>query len=120
MSRLTDYSDVVSQVRSNCLNVAKRPWQEGEKDGIILDPGIGFAKNALQSLEILKNITDFTCPSTRCWWAILEKASWDTSPVCPSRIDSRKLSPSPRTLSEGSEDIEKYTTLKSTEESLIY
>ncbi len=62
MSRLTDYSDVVSQVKEQLLERCEKAVAGGvRKDGIILDPGIGFAKNALQSLEILKNITDFTC-----------------------------------------------------------
>jgi dihydropteroate synthase len=62
MSRLTDYSDVVSQVKEQLLERCEKAVAGGvREDGIILDPGIGFAKNALQSLEILKNITDFTC-----------------------------------------------------------
>ena len=62
MNQLTNYSDVVSQVKEQLLERCEKAVAGGvRKDGIILDPGIGFAKNALQSLEILKNITDFTC-----------------------------------------------------------
>ncbi|MFZ2830598.1 MAG: dihydropteroate synthase [Mesotoga infera] len=62
MNQLTNYSDVVSQVKEQLLERCEKAVAGGvREEAIILDPGIGFAKNALQSLEILRKITDFTC-----------------------------------------------------------
>lgn len=62
MNQLTNYSDIVSQVKEQLLERCEKTVAGGvREEAIILDPGIGFAKNALQSLEILRKITDFTC-----------------------------------------------------------
>jgi dihydropteroate synthase len=62
MNQLTNYSVVVSQVKEQLLERCEKAVAGGvREEAIILDPGIGFAKNALQSLEILRKITDFTC-----------------------------------------------------------
>lgn len=49
MSRLTDYDDVVHEVRDALVEAAGR----ARSDAVWIDPGIGFAKTAAQSLKLL-------------------------------------------------------------------
>lgn len=58
--RLPDDSDPVSEVET-WLESQLRLWEkEGiDLDRILFDPGIGFGKNALQSLELLRSIERF-------------------------------------------------------------
>lgn len=60
MSQMTDYGDVVEEVSAWLVERAKKAVESGiRKDRIILDPGIGFAKTAEQSIEILRNVDRF-------------------------------------------------------------
>ncbi|MDI9368420.1 MAG: dihydropteroate synthase [Thermotogota bacterium] len=60
MSQMTDYVDVVEEVLSWLVERAQRAIESGiRRDRIILDPGIGFAKTAEQSIEMLRNVDRF-------------------------------------------------------------
>ena len=53
------YGDLVGEVRAELRAAMERAVQAGvREDRIILDPGIGFAKTAEQSLEILARLPD--------------------------------------------------------------
>ncbi|RME24973.1 MAG: dihydropteroate synthase [Deltaproteobacteria bacterium] len=54
MTRLTDYDDVVTEVRDHLLRRAER----ARAPQVWLDPGIGFAKTAAQSLALLRGLPD--------------------------------------------------------------
>ncbi|CAN5739908.1 dihydropteroate synthase [soil metagenome] len=57
MRSLTDYSDLVANVRSWLARRAGELERAGvPPDAIVLDPGFGFAKSAAQSLELLKRM----------------------------------------------------------------
>jgi len=59
MQQKTDYTDVVHEVLDWLLDRA----EQAEKAGIgniIIDPGIGFGKTALQNVELLAGINEFT------------------------------------------------------------
>ena len=61
MRSLTDYDDVVRDVRSFLDRRASELRRAGvADDAIVLDPGIGFAKDAEQSLEILRRLDELT------------------------------------------------------------
>ena len=60
MDSLTKYSNVVNNVKNELLNQIDLAVSKGIKnDQIIIDPGIGFAKNVDQNLSLLKNIDEF-------------------------------------------------------------
>jgi dihydropteroate synthase len=55
------YGDIVGEIASCFSDRIKIAEEAGiERDQIILDPGIGFSKNAPQSLKILKNARAFS------------------------------------------------------------
>ena len=59
MTRLTDYSDVVADTVAWLKSRAEALEGAGlERDAIVLDPGIGFAKTAEQSLMLLKRLDE--------------------------------------------------------------
>jgi dihydropteroate synthase len=59
MRSLTDYADVVSEVASYLSGRAERLERLGVGgDAILLDPGFGFAKDARQSLLLLRRLAD--------------------------------------------------------------
>ncbi|AFZ46973.1 Dihydropteroate synthase [Cyanobacterium stanieri PCC 7202] len=59
MQTMTDYQDLMGEIRDFFLERIALCLQKGiEKSHIILDPGIGFAKNYEQNLEILNKIQD--------------------------------------------------------------
>lgn len=59
MQSLTDYQDVVAEVREFLhQQIAKATAAGIAPDKIIIDPGIGFAKTASQSLELLQRLTE--------------------------------------------------------------
>ena len=62
VSTLTDYPEgVLSATRTFLSNQAKMLVDVGvSKENIILDPGIGFAKTADQSFELIRHIQEFT------------------------------------------------------------
>jgi dihydropteroate synthase len=61
MRSLTDYHDVVTDVRSFLLKRAKELEAAGvQSDSITLDPGFGFAKDPEQNLELLRRLDEIT------------------------------------------------------------
>ena len=63
---MTDYQDLIGEIYKfleSRIEVAVKAGIEREK--IIIDPGIGFAKNYEQNLEIIRNLSRFkslNCP----------------------------------------------------------
>ena len=66
MQKLTDYRDLIGEIREFLESRRAAAVAAGiEKTHIILDPGIGFAKNYSQNLEILQQLAkfrDLDCP----------------------------------------------------------
>lgn len=66
MQKLTDYRDLIGEIREFLESRIAEAVAAGiEKSHIILDPGIGFAKNYSQNLEILQQLAKFRgldCP----------------------------------------------------------
>jgi dihydropteroate synthase len=59
MQSLTDYQDVVAAVKDFLTQQVDRAVACGiPKNNIIIDPGIGFAKTATQSLELLQRLPE--------------------------------------------------------------
>ena len=59
MQSLTDYRDVVEEVKEFLSTQVEKAIACGiERDKIIIDPGIGFAKQAQQSLELLQRLEE--------------------------------------------------------------
>ena len=59
MQSLTDYQDVVQSVKEFLTTQVDKAIAAGiERDKIIIDPGIGFAKKAEQSLELLQRLQE--------------------------------------------------------------
>lgn len=57
----TRYKDITEEVTAYLLDRATRLTQRGVgKDKIILDPGIGFAKNTEQNLTLMRNLVSLT------------------------------------------------------------
>jgi dihydropteroate synthase len=57
MTGLTDYDDVVRDVGEELAASARRAIEAGiARQAIVLDPGLGFAKTAAQSLRILRDL----------------------------------------------------------------
>ena len=60
MQQLTDYEDLIGEITAFFQERIKSLIEAGiKKEHIILDPGIGFAKNYEQNITILKNIKEF-------------------------------------------------------------
>ena len=60
MQSLTDYQDVVAEVKEFLNERVSKAIACGiARDKIIIDPGIGFAKKAEQSLELLQRLSEF-------------------------------------------------------------
>lgn len=66
MQKLTDYSDLIGEIREFLESRIAAAVAAGiDKSQIILDPGIGFAKNYTQNLAILRDLRKFrvlNCP----------------------------------------------------------
>ena len=66
MQKLTDYRDLIGEIREFLESRIAAAVAAGiDKSHIILDPGIGFAKNYSQNLEILQQLAKFRgldCP----------------------------------------------------------
>jgi dihydropteroate synthase len=57
MQQLTDYQDVTQEVGDELQQRVEAAIAAGiERDNILVDPGIGFAKTAPQSIELLRNL----------------------------------------------------------------
>ncbi len=60
MDRFANYKDVVKEVGEELLGAALKAELSGvSRDRIILDPGLGFAKNPEQNIEILRHLDYF-------------------------------------------------------------
>lgn len=60
MQTLTDYSGVVTEVLKELRESIGMATAAGiDKEAIVIDPGLGFAKTAEQSLEILRSLKPF-------------------------------------------------------------
>ncbi len=60
MDSLAKYTNVIKDVKNELFNQIDLAISKGVKNNqIIIDPGIGFAKNVDQNLTILKNIEEF-------------------------------------------------------------
>ena len=60
MQSLTDYQDVVAEVKEFLNQQVNKAIACGiARDKIIIDPGIGFAKKPEQSLELLQRLSEF-------------------------------------------------------------
>jgi dihydropteroate synthase len=60
MTRLTQYSDVVGEVKAELTQRVHGAERAGvRRDRMIIDPGIGFAKTADQNIEILQRLEEF-------------------------------------------------------------
>ncbi len=66
MQEKTDYNDLISEIIEWLATQINQGIQAGiDQQKIIIDPGIGFAKNYQQNIEILKNLSQFDvleCP----------------------------------------------------------
>jgi dihydropteroate synthase len=66
MQKLTDYRDLIGEIREFLESRIEEAVAAGiKKSHIILDPGIGFAKNYSQNVEILQQLAKFRgldCP----------------------------------------------------------
>ncbi|MGB3509662.1 MAG: dihydropteroate synthase [Microcoleaceae cyanobacterium] len=66
MQKLTDYQDLIVEIYEFLQSRIEAAIAAGiDKSKIIIDPGIGFAKNYEQNLEIIRNLTIFrslNCP----------------------------------------------------------
>jgi dihydropteroate synthase len=61
MQRETGYEDVVSEAKKELLEAVEKFLKSGvERERIILDPGIGFAKTPAQNVAILHGLRSFT------------------------------------------------------------
>lgn len=57
MDSLTEYTDVVDEVVAELTEIREKFYAAGVKEeNLILDPGIGFSKNAEQNWELLANL----------------------------------------------------------------
>jgi dihydropteroate synthase len=55
------YGDIVADVRGEWLEASERARAAGvPSDALVMDPGLGFAKNARQSLELLRRLEELT------------------------------------------------------------
>lgn len=60
MSQLTDYQDLVREMYQFFVEQIEKALQAGiARSHIIIDPGIGFAKNYQQNLELLRRLGEF-------------------------------------------------------------
>jgi len=60
MKTLCNYDNLICEVRQFLVEAAEKAISAGvSRENIMLDPGIGFAKNLAQNIEIMKKITSF-------------------------------------------------------------
>ena len=60
MQQLTDYEDLVGEIYQFFANQIQVALSAGiERSHLIIDPGIGFAKNYEQNLELLRRLSEF-------------------------------------------------------------
>jgi dihydropteroate synthase len=101
MQKLTEYKDLVGEIYEFLSQRIEAAVGAGvSRSRIILDPGIGFAKNYQQNLELIRKLSDFSglgCPllvgpSRKSFIGhILNKPNpkdrvWGTSAVCTAAV----------------------------------
>jgi dihydropteroate synthase len=101
MQQMTDYGDVVQEVRNRLEELVNQAVAAGVlRDRIAIDPGIGFAKTARQNLPLLRELRSFQtldCPllvgvSRKSFiGAILDRPDpkdrlWGTAAACTAAI----------------------------------
>ncbi len=60
MDKLIEYENLIDDVKYELNKQIEKAFKSGVKNSqLILDPGIGFAKNTLQNLALIKNIDEF-------------------------------------------------------------
>ena len=60
MDKLINYKNIIEDVKYELNKQIENAFNSGVRNcQLILDPGIGFAKNTLQNLALIKNIEDF-------------------------------------------------------------
>jgi hypothetical protein len=60
MNELSNYEDVLNDVKDSLDNLINNALEKNiSKKNIIVDPGIGFSKDIIHNLEILKNLDAF-------------------------------------------------------------
>ena len=60
MNQLSNYQNVLSEVKSSLDNLIKNALEKNISErNIIVDPGIGFSKDTNQNLHILRNLNVF-------------------------------------------------------------
>ncbi|MGF1677139.1 MAG: dihydropteroate synthase [Rivularia sp. (in: cyanobacteria)] len=66
MQQMTDYQDVIEEISDFlCQQITAATTAGIKREKIMIDPGIGFAKNLEQNLEIFRRLTELTklnCP----------------------------------------------------------
>ncbi len=84
MSQLNDYQDITLDVITELQQKVYQLRQLGVND-IIIDPGFGFAKNAKQGFEILRNFTAFDIMDLPILVGISRKSMiWRTLNITPN------------------------------------
>jgi dihydropteroate synthase len=101
MQQMTEYADVVQEVRDRLAELVNQAVAAGvSRDVIAIDPGIGFAKTAMQNLPLLRELRSFQtlgCPvlvgvSRKSFiGAILDRPNpqdrlWGTAAACAAAI----------------------------------
>lgn len=60
MQNLTDYQDLIAEIIAFLQQQTDKAIAEGiQPNNIIIDPGIGFAKNALQNIQLIQQLSKF-------------------------------------------------------------
>ncbi len=60
MNELSKYENILSEVKFSLENLIKNALEKNiSRKNIIVDPGIGFSKNIIHNLEILRNLDEF-------------------------------------------------------------
>ena len=60
MNELSKYENVLNEVKFSLENLIKNALEKNiSRKNIIVDPGIGFSKNIIHNLEILRNLDEF-------------------------------------------------------------
>lgn len=60
MQQLTDYADVVAEVKAYLAGRVEAAVQAGvQLDRLAVDPGLGFAKTAEQNFEVMRDVAEF-------------------------------------------------------------
>ncbi|NES81340.1 MAG: dihydropteroate synthase [Moorea sp. SIO2B7] len=101
MQKLTDYEDLLGEIYQFFANQIQAALSAGiERSHLIIDPGIGFAKNYQQNLELLRRLLEFrglgvpilVGPSRKSFIGHIlqqkeaKKRVWGTAAACCSAI----------------------------------